>query len=450
MNNILVVDDDRNILNVIQMRLEAESYRVFKALNSNQALTFLKEANIDLALVDLRLKQEDGIALMDEIHRVEPDLPIIILTAHGSINSAVEAMKRGAANYLTKPFNAQELLLQIQNCLEKSALTKEVDTLRHICAARFGFENIIGRSAAMKQVLEQVAQAAETDSNVHIEGESGTGKELIAKSLHLASPRKKGPFVAINCAAIPETLLESELFGYKKGAFSGALSDKKGLFAQAHTGSFFLDEISEMPLTMQSKLLRVLEEREFFPVGGQQTVTVDTRIITASNKNLEQEVASKNFREDLYYRVHVIRIQLPPLRDRRDDIALLARHFLKKYTAEIRKEITSLSPAALQKLLRHNWPGNVRELENTIESAVALGTGSVIDADLILPKCETDNECIKPLKEARDDFMKNYLLQLVEFTQGNVSQAAKLAGKYRADLYDLMKRYKLDPSNFRQ
>jgi two-component system response regulator GlrR len=450
MNNILVVDDDRNILNVIQMRLESESYRVFKALNSNQALTFIGDNDIDLALVDLRLKDEDGIMLMDDIHRANPNLPIIILTAHGSINSAVEAMKRGAANYLTKPFNYQELLLQIQNCLEKSELSREVNTLRNICAVQFGFKNIIGRSEGMKRVLEQVAQAAETDSNVHIEGESGTGKELIAKSLHLSGPRKKGPFVAINCAAIPETLLESELFGYKKGAFSGAVSDKKGLFVQAHNGSFFLDEISEMPLTMQSKLLRVLEEREFFPVGGHQTIKVDTRIITASNKNLEQEVENKNFREDLYYRIHVIRIQLPPLRDRRDDIPLLAKHFLKKYAAEMKKEITAFSSAALQKLLRHHWPGNVRELENTIESAVAMGAGNEIGADLILPKCEADNECIKPLKEAKDDFMKNYLLQLVEFTQGNVSQAAKLAGKYRADLYELMKRYKLDPSNFRE
>ncbi|MFZ0242351.1 MAG: sigma-54 dependent transcriptional regulator [Desulfobacterales bacterium] len=450
MNNILVVDDDRNILNVIQMRLEAENFRVLKALNSNQALTTLKDTEIDLALVDLRLKDEDGITLMVEIHRLKPELPIIILTAHGSINNAVEAMQRGAVNYLTKPFNYQELLLQIRNCLEKSELTKEVSSLRNICAVQFGFKNIIGKSDQMKRVLEQVAQAAETDSNVHIEGESGTGKELIAKSLHLSGPRKKGPFVAINCAAIPETLLESELFGYKKGAFSGAVSDKKGLFVQAHNGSFFLDEISEMPLSMQSKLLRVLEEREFFPVGGQQTVKVDTRIITASNKNLEQEVESKNFREDLYYRIHVIRIQLPPLRDRKDDIPLLARHFLKKYTAEMKKEVTGFSSAALQKLLRYHWPGNVRELENTIESAVALGSETEIGADLILPKCDADNDCIKPLKEAKDDFMKDYLLQLVEFTQGNVSQAARLAGKYRADLYELMKRYKLDPSNFRE
>jgi two-component system response regulator GlrR len=449
MDNILVVDDDRNILNVIQMRLEAEGYRVYKALNSIQALTILQDAAVDLALVDLRLNDEDGIEVMGKIHKTYADLPVIILTAHGSINSAVDAMKRGAANYLTKPFNYQELQLQIKNCLEKSQLTKEVSTLRNICGVQFGFKNIIGKSEGMKRVLEQVSQAAETDSNVHIEGESGTGKELIAKSLHLSGPRKKGPFVAINCAAIPENLLESELFGYKKGAFSGAFNDKKGLFVQAHSGSFFMDEISEMPLAMQSKLLRVLEEREVFPLGGSQTIKVDTRIITASNKNLEQEVDAKNFREDLYYRIHVIRIQLPPLRERRDDIPLLAKHFLKKYSTEMGKNIVGITTQALQKLLRHNWPGNVRELENTIESAVALAGGNQIDADLILPKCELDNDCIKPLKEARDDFMKNYLLQLIESTQGNISQAAKLAGKYRADLYELMRRYKLDPARFR-
>ena len=449
MDNILVVDDDRNILNVIQMRLEAEGYRVYKALNSIQALTILQDAAVDLALVDLRLNDEDGIEVMGKIHQTYADLPVIILTAHGSINSAVDAMKKGAANYLTKPFNYQELQLQIKNCLEKSQLTKEVSTLRNICGVQFGFKNIIGKSEGMKRVLEQVAQAAETDSNVHIEGESGTGKELIAKSLHLSGPRKKGPFVAINCAAIPENLLESELFGYKKGAFSGAVSDKKGLFVQAHSGSFFMDEISEMPLAMQSKLLRVLEEREVFPLGGSQTIKVDTRIITASNKNLEQEVDTKNFREDLYYRIHVIRIQLPPLRERRDDIPLLAKHFLKKYSTEMGKDIVGITSQALQKLLRHNWPGNVRELENTIESAVALAGENQIGADLILPKCELDNDCIKPLKEARDDFMKNYLLQLIESTQGNISQAAKLAGKYRADLYELMRRYKLDPARFR-
>lgn len=449
MENILVVDDDRNILNVIQMRLEAQGYRVFKAFDSKQALKYTHTNAVDLALVDLKLKDEDGIDLMAELHKIDPDVPVIILTAHGSIGSAVAAMKKGASNYLTKPFEHQELLLQIENCLEKSRLTREVSTLRSICNARFGFENIIGNSDGMKKVFEQVVQAAETDSTVHIEGESGTGKELIAKSLHLGSSREKGPFVAINCAAIPETLLESELFGYRKGAFSGAVSHKKGLFVQAHRGSFFLDEISEMPLIMQTKLLRVLEEREFYPLGGNQTIKVDTRIITASNKDLAAEVENGHFREDLYYRIHVILIKLPPLRERKEDIPLLANHFFKKYTLEMKKDIKGITPAALQKLLTHTWPGNVRELENTIESAVALAIHDKITEDLLLPKCELDNSCIKPLKKARDDFLKDYLVQLIEFTNGNISQAAKLAGKYRADLYELLKKYKLNPTDFR-
>lgn len=449
MDHILVVDDDRNLLSVIRMRLEAADYKVFTASDSADTLQTVRSQEIDLALVDLKLAGEDGIALMEELHRLHTDLPVIILTAHGSIGTAVEAMKKGASNYLTKPFDHQELLLQMDSALEKRRLSREVDTLRTICSNKFGFDNIIGNSAPMKRVLEQVAQAAETDSNVHIEGESGTGKELIAKSLHLASTRKKGPFVAINCAAIPETLLESELFGYKKGAFSGAFGDKKGLFTQAHNGSFFMDEISEMPLTMQSKLLRVLEEREFYPLGGNQTVKVDARIITASNKDLEAQVVQKLFREDLYYRIHVIQVKLPPLRERKEDIPLLARHFLKKCSLEMNKPMNGFNASALQKLLEHSWPGNVRELENAIESAVALALGEEIAEDLLLPKYDLQTASIKPLKKAKDDFLKNYLVQLIEFTGGNVSQAAKLAGKYRADLYELLKKYKLDPASFR-
>ena len=450
MDHILVVDDDHNLLNVIRMRLEAADYQVSTAEDTPAALQAVENQEIDLALLDLKLAGEDGIVLMEKLHRLHADLPVIILTAHGSIGTAVEAMKKGAANYLTKPFDHQELLMQINSALEKRRLSREVDKLRTICNTKFGFDNIIGKSARMKRVIEQVTQAAETDSNVHIEGESGTGKELIAKSLHLASSRKQGPFVAINCAAIPETLLESELFGYKKGAFSGAVGDKKGLFTQAHKGSFFMDEISEMPLSMQSKLLRVLEEREFYPLGGNQTVKVDARIITASNKDLEAQVTKKLFREDLYYRIHVILVKLPPLRERKEDIPLLARHFLKKYALDMNKHMKGFSATALQKLLDYSWPGNVRELENAIESAVALAVGEEIDEDLLLPKYDLQISSIKPLKKAKDDFLRNYLVQLIEFTGGNVSHAAKLAGKYRADLYELLKKYKLDPASFRE
>ena len=450
MDTILVVDDDPNILKIIQMRLESENYRIVTSTGTNKAIERLKSGGIDMALIDLKLEGKDGIDLMEDIHRLDPNMPVIILTAHGSINSAVEAMKKGAANYITKPFNYPELLLQIKRSLESQKLSKEVSSLRKFCDTKFGFQNIIGKSPKMNQVLEQAAQAAEIDSNVHIEGESGTGKELIAKSLHLASSRSKRPFVAINCAAIPETLLESELFGYKRGAFSGAARDKKGLFAQAHTGSFFLDEISEMPLSMQSKLLRVLEEREFYPLGGNKTISVDTRIISASNRTLEDEVTKNRFREDLYYRIHVISIKLPPLRERKEDIPLLTEHFLRKHTLEMNKNIKGITPTALKKLLNHSWPGNVRELENTVESAVALATADEISEDLILPNLETPDGSIKPLKEARDDFHKTYLMHLIEYAKGNVSQAAKLAGKYRADLYDLLKKYNLNPGDYRK
>jgi two-component system response regulator GlrR len=449
MDKILVVDDDQNILTVIQMRLEAEGYQVLKAVDSKQAISFSENNEIDLAVIDLILEEEDGIELMENLHQINPDIPVIILTAHGSIDSAVQAMKKGAFNYLTKPFNYQELLMQINHCLEKSRLSKEVKNLRCLCDEKYGFNNIIGNNDGMRKVLEQVAQAAETESTVHIEGESGTGKELIAKSLHLASSRKDGPFVAINCAAIPETLLESELFGYKKGAFSGASKDRKGLFVEAHNGTFFLDEISEMPLTMQTKLLRMLEEREFYPLGGTKTIKVNTRIITASNKELAEEVEKGNFRKDLFYRIHVILIKIPPLRERKEDIPLLAKHFLNKYANIMQREIKGFSASAIQKLLRHTWPGNVRELENTVESAVALAVHNKITDDLVLPKHGMKDNRVKPLKQAKDDFLKDYLVRLIELTHGNISQAAKLAGKYRADLYELLKKYKLNPTDFR-
>ena len=450
MEKILVVDDDPSILKVIRMRLEAEGYHVTTAIHAQKALRLAQESMFDFALVDLKLNGKNGIELMEDLHQINPEMPVIILTAYGTIKSAVEAMKKGAYSYLTKPFNHEELLLQTQNCLERSRLTQEVKNLKKIVKARYGFKNIITKSEKMEEVLDQVAQAAESDSNVYIEGESGTGKELIAKTLHLASARKDGPFIAINCAAIPETLLESELFGYRKGAFTDAAHNKKGLFIQANLGTFFLDEISEMPLSMQAKFLRVLQEKEFYPVGGQKTIKVDTRFMATSNRNLEAEVAKGNFREDLFYRIHVIVIQLQPLRKRKEDISLLVNYFLNKYARETQKEITGFTPAAMQKLMLHDWPGNVRELENTVECAVALATQDMISEQSILPSQDEAQSGLKSLKAAKEGFEKNYLIQLIELTRGNVSQAAKLAGKYRADLYDLLKKYGIKPADYRQ
>jgi len=309
--SILIVDDDKNMLEVLSLRVEAEGYAVTATAEARDALKRIENTVFDLALVDLKLAgKENGIDLMEKLHEILPEMPVIILTAYGTIDTAVDAMKRGAYSYLTKPLNRRELLLQIKNGLEKSSLSREVRRLKALVGEKYGFENIIGKSKKMQRVLEQVARAAETDSNVCIYGESGTGKELIAKSLHLLSDRKDRPFVAVNCAAIPEGLHEGELFGYEKGAFTGALRSKRGFFAQAHEGTLFLDEVSEMPESMQVKLLRVLQENQFYPLGGERAVQVDVRILTATNKNLEEEVRSGNFREDLFYRIYVIPIYL--------------------------------------------------------------------------------------------------------------------------------------------
>ncbi len=450
MNKILVVDDDHSILEVIKMRLELENFRVSALKDYEDAVHTAKKEIFDLALVDLKLNGQSGIDLMEDLHRIHPDMPIIILTGHGSIKSAVEAMKRGACSYVTKPFEFQEFLLQVLNCLEKTELSKEVNRLKEIVGERFSFNKIIGKSEKMQKVMVQVAQAANSDSIVYISGESGTGKELVAKSLHLERPRKDGPFVAVNCAAIPETLLESELFGHDKGAFTGAEKRKEGLFTKAHGGTFFLDEISEMPLNMQAKLLRVLEDRKIFPLGGAgRFIKINTRILAASNKNLAEEVKNGNFREDLFYRIHVISITLPPLRERKEDITLLAKHFLAKHSEAMGKKIKGFTSGALRKLISYDWPGNVREVENTIESAVALTDHDIIAEDMILPGRAGMPKDFQSLKDAREDFEKKYLLQLIEFTGGNVTRASKLAGKYRADFYELLKKYNLNPADYR-
>ena len=448
---LLIVDDDRNLLELIKMRLESLDYEVTAAQDEEEAKQSVIGHVFDLAVVDLQLVHQDGISLMEELRLTIPDLPVIILTAHGSIESAVEAIKRGAYTYLTKPFDARELALQIARALENAKLTTEINRLRGLLSERYDFKNIIAKSEKMRMVLESVSRIANTESTVYIHGDSGTGKEAIAQAIHLASERKDKAFVAVNCAALPETLLESVLFGHEKGAFTGAIKSSKGLFSQAHKGTIFLDEIGDMPLSIQAKLLRVLQERQFHPVGSQQQLEVDVRIIVATNKNLEDQVKLGLFREDLYYRIHVIPIELPPLRERREDIPLLVEHFIKKFSEQMKKKIKGLTPIALKKLMLHEWPGNVRELENTIEYAVAMSTQDMITEDLILPAItrSESEESIKPLKQSRDAFEKAYLVRLLELTKGNVTSAANMAGKYRADFYTLLKKHNLDPAVFK-
>ena len=445
---ILVVDDDKNLLDLIQMRLDAAGYDVSAVDHENKAKEIVVQEIFDVAVIDLQLVKQDGIALMEELHLVQPNMQVIILTAHGSIESAVEAMERGALNYLTKPFDSRELILQIERGIEKSKLTGEISRLKELLDEKFKFTNIIAKSDQMLRVLDQVSRIAKTDSNVAIYGASGTGKELIAKAIHISSLRKDQPFLAINCAAIPESLLESELFGYEKGAFTGAVKNSKGLFSRADQGTIFLDEIGDMYMSIQAKLLRVLQERSFVPLGSEKAVTVDVRVIVATNKNLKEEVKKGNFREDLFYRIHVIPIELPLLMDRKEDIPLLVEHFIKKYRKLMDKKVKSISPAAMQKIMLHDWPGNVRELENTIEYAIAMTNSDTLSDDLILQTKEGQQE-LMTLQEARARFEKKYLLNLLKITEGNVTKAAELAGKYRADLYNLMKKHEISPQDFK-
>ncbi len=451
MRKILVVDDDRNLLELVKMRLESADYDVTTALREEEAIEAVKNQVFDLSVVDLQLVHRDGISLMEDLHLVLPEMPVIILTAYGSIESAVEAMKRGAYSYLTKPFEPQDLLLQIERALENRRLTVEIKRLKGLLEERYDFANIVARSEKMKRVLEMVTQIAGTESTVYIHGESGTGKELIAKAIHLASERKDKPFVPINCAALPEPLMESELFGHEKGAFTGAVRSTKGLFTQAHGGTLFLDEIGDMPLSIQAKLLRALQERQFYPVGSEKPVAVDVRVIVATQKDLESHVKQGLFREDLFYRIHVIPIKLPPLRERKEDIPPLVEHFLNRFSQRMKKEVKGFMPQAMQRLMLYEWPGNVRELENTVEYAVAMTQRDVITEELILqPNGVVSEESLRPLKEAKDAYERGYLIHLLEICSGNVSKAAKLAGKYRADFYDLLKKHHLKSEDFKK
>jgi two-component system response regulator GlrR len=339
--------------------------------------------------------------------------------------------------------------MQLKRAGEKRKLTGEIQRLRELLNEKYAFANIIAKSEPMRRVLEQVTRIADTESNIAIYGSSGTGKELIARAIHIASQRRDFPFLAINCAAIPETLLESELFGYEKGAFTGAVKTSKGLFTRANKGTLFLDEIGDMPFAIQAKLLRVLQERVFTPLGSDKPVSIDVRIIVATNKDLREEVKKGNFREDLFYRIHVIPITLPALKERKDDIPPLVEHFLQKYSEKMGKKVTAVTPAAMRKLMLHDWPGNVRELENTIEYAVAMTKTDTIPDTLIFQENDTPDASLT-MSEAKADFEKNYLHNLLKATAGNVSKAAEVAGKYRADLYALLKKHDISPGDFKK
>jgi len=383
METILVVDDEKNYLVVLEALLSAEGYEVITVDNAPDALKHITESDVDLVITDMKMPGMDGMQLLKESKRINHDLPVIMMTAYGTIEMAVEAMKSQAYDYITKPFQNEELKLTIKKALDNYRLIKENRYLSQALSDRYRFGNIIGKSEAMKRVFEMIDKVSRTRSTVLITGPSGTGKELIAKAIHYSSPRRNRPFISVNCGALVETLLESELFGHEKGAFTGAVSMKKGRFELADGGTLFLDEVGEMPPSLQVKLLRVIQEMEFERVGGTKTIKVDVRVLSASNRNLREDVEKGKFREDLYYRLNVININVPSLKERMEDLRPLVHHFIEKYRKELGKENISITPDAWKLLYSYPWPGNVRELENVIERAVVLNTsGSITPEDL--------------------------------------------------------------------
>jgi len=447
---ILVVDDDEGLLHLLRMRLSALGFSVTPCTGGRDALMAARQETFDIAITDLRLRAEDGLALTEELMQIQPGLPVIILTAHGSIPNAVEAMQRGAFGYLTKPFDDKELKATLDKALIQLRMTREIQRLKSLVKELYGLENVIARSPAMQRLFQQVAQIADSDATILLTGETGTGKEVLARVLHANSRRSKGPFVALNCAAISETLFESELFGHIRGAFTNAVVAKRGLFQSANGGTLFLDEIAEMSLPMQVKLLRAVQEREVREVGADYATKVDVRIITATNKDLAESVKAGTFRHDLYYRVSVVPLAIPPLRERKDDIPLLAQHFLKQSAKRSNKDVRGFTPAAMHRLMVYPWPGNVRELENAVEKAVVMSRQDMVLPELLPTAGVASDIGLKPLTEAKEEFERSYLRNVLQMTGGNISRAAQFAGRYRADFYKMLKKYGLHPSMLKE
>lgn len=437
---ILVVDDDLEMCGLISDVLKGEEFSVINTNNSLEASKILKKEEFDVLITDLKMKGLKGLDLLEETKQVSPLTPVIIITAFGTIESAIQAIKMGAYDYITKPFQMDELVLTVKKALENRLLKKEVARLKKEVESRYQFHHLIGKSPSMQKIYDLIERISNTSSNVLITGESGTGKELVAKAIHYNGTRKEGPFIAINCAAIPETLLESELFGYKKGAFTDAKSDKKGLIFEANEGTLFLDEITEMSLTLQAKLLRVIEERKVRPLGDTNSYPIDVRVISTSNRDIKSLIQQGHFREDLYYRLKVIDIELPPLRGRREDISLLAQHFINKFSNELKKNISGVSDDALKFLLNYSWPGNVRELENVIQRAITLTRHEMIlpeDLPASMVQEKDENLIEKGLREKYtvNQLEKEYIKKVLLEVGGNKSKAAEILGFDRKTLY---------------
>lgn len=440
--NVLLVDDDAGMLQLLAMRLSALDYDTQCASNGIEALSCIQQKLPDVVITDLRMEEMNGMALFERIHADWPSLPVIIVTAHGSIKEAVEATQKGVFSFLTKPVDKEELITTLNQ-----AVSRQSDTPRDKQSWAQGFNTC---SAKMYQLLEQAHLLASSDVNVLISGESGTGKEVLARSLHSQSRRSPNPFVAINCSAIPSDILESELFGHVKGAFTGASRDHDGLFVSAEGGVVFLDEVGDMPLALQAKLLRVLQEKVVRPVGGTRDRPINVRILSATHRDLAEAIRVNQFREDLYYRLNVVNLSLPSLKERREDIPLLAKHFLSNIAQRTQSPPKSLAPQALTALLSFNWPGNIRQLENVIEQVVALSPGQIVPETLVenaLPK--SGQSKIRSLTDAKKEFERDYVESLLRSTQGSITEAAKLAGRNRSDFYKIVQRHSVDVERFK-
>ncbi len=437
---ILLVDDDPGLLRLLSIRLRAEGYEVEAVESAHKALATLNQFSPDLVVTDLRMDKMDGIGLLKELQTRSPGLRVIIITAHGTIPDAVTATQHGAFGFLTKPIDKDELIELVERALRISG-TVEMD--------EDWSSEIITRNQTMKEILQQAKMVAATDARVLITGESGTGKELLAQAIHRASDRKNKPFVAINCSAMAENLLESELFGHAKGAFTGATRDHDGLFQAAEGGTLMLDEIGDMPMRLQVKLLRVLQENQVRPVGSTEAKEIDVRVISATHRDLQELMAGGRFRQDLYYRLNVVNIKLPTLDDRREDIPLLVAHFLHVIAQEAGQERKVYAPEAVEMLVTAEWPGNIRQLYNVVRQNVALSRSPVISGELVQQSLGEHAGKLASFSDARDEFTRNYLSQILQITMGNVSQAARLAKRNRTDFYKLLARHDLNPDTFK-
>ncbi|HAX2731320.1 TPA: two-component system response regulator GlrR [Escherichia coli] len=438
--HLLLVDDDPGLLTLLGLRLTSEGYSVVTAESGAEGLRVLNREKVDLVISDLRMDEMDGMQLFAEIQKVQPGMPVIILTAHGSIPDAVAATQQGVFSFLTKPVDKDALYQAIDDALEQSAPATD-ERWR---------EAIVTRSPLMLRLLEQARLVAQSDVSVLINGQSGTGKEIFAQAIHNASPRNSKPFIAINCGALPEQLLESELFGHARGAFTGAVSNREGLFQAAEGGTLFLDEIGDMPAPLQVKLLRVLQERKVRPLGSNRDIDIDVRIISATHRDLPKAMARGEFREDLYYRLNVVSLKIPALAERTEDIPLLANHLLRQAAERHKPFVRAFSTDAMKRLMTASWPGNVRQLVNVIEQCVALTSSPVISDALVEQALEGENTALPTFVEARNQFELNYLRKLLQITKGNVTHAARMAGRNRTEFYKLLSRHELDANDFKE